>query len=208
MPIRRRSDNQIHLVLSMSAQTRVTMAPTVRQAIRISRRTRRISSPAPPARPPGHRNSVGMPGTVARPGHRGHRRPVFGAAHPRRLGLEHHLHGAPIQAPPPARTLTPVIPRPPTATTAAAARNPTSWPHPRQHPAGRCQPGPRRTPRTRCPRSPCACRHPTAHEITSHCARRCPLPWFLTLDKPETLSDNDVRPTHPENPPTEMSQEP
>ena len=30
--------------------------------------------------------------------------------------------------------------------------------------------------------------------ITSHCARRCPLLWFLTFDKPETLSDNDVRP--------------
>ena len=60
---------------------------------------------------------------------------------------------------------------------------------------------PPRTPRTRCPRSPCAYRHPAAHAITSHCARRCPLLWFLTLDKPETLSDNDVRPlistTHP-----------
>ena len=39
-----------------------------------------------------------------------------------------------------------------------------------------------------------AYRHPTAHAITSHCARRCPFLWFLTLDKPETLSDNDVRP--------------
>ena len=33
-----------------------------------------------------------------------------------------------------------------------------------------------------------------APAITSHCARRCLLPWFLTFDNPETLSDNDVRP--------------
>ena len=42
-------------------------------------------------------------------------------------------------------------------------------------------------------RAPSAYRHPAAHAITSHCARRCPLLWFLTFDKPETLSDNDVR---------------
>ena len=63
-------------------------------------------------------------------------------------------------------------------------------------------PRPRRPPgRTRCPRSPCGGRHPAAHAITSYCARRCWLLWFLTFDKPETLSDNDVRPprsrTHP-----------
>lgn len=40
-------------------------------------------------------------------------------------------------------------------------------------------------------------RHPAARAIASHCARRCSLPWFLTLDKPETLSDNDVRPLTP-----------
>ena len=48
-----------------------------------------------------------------------------------------------------------------------------------------------------------AYRHPTVRAITSHCARRCPLLWFLTFDKPETLSDNDVRllrpQTHPRN---------
>jgi hypothetical protein len=57
--------------------------------------------------------------------------------------------------------------------------------------------------RTQHPRSPCGDRHPAAHAITSHCTRRCPLLWFLTLDKPETLSDNDVRllspKTHPRN---------
>ena len=60
---------------------------------------------------------------------------------------------------------------------------------------------PPRTPRTRCPRSRCARPHPAAPAITSHCARRCPLPWFLTFDKPETLSDNDVRPLRPETHP-------
>ena len=70
--------------------------------------------------------------------------------------------------------------------------------HPRHHHLDAVAPLPRRT---RCRRSPSAYRHPTAHAITSHCARRCPLPWFLTFDKPETLSDNDVRllrsETHP-----------
>jgi len=59
---------------------------------------------------------------------------------------------------------------------------------------------PRPTPRLR---SPCGDRHPAAHAITSHCARRCLLLWFLTFDKPETLSDHDVRllrpKTHPRN---------
>ena len=72
-------------------------------------------------------------------------------------------------------------------------------------PARRRQPPPRRT---RCPRSPCAYRHPTAHAITSHCARRCPLLRFLTLDKPETLSDNDVRLFRPQTHPRNVSEEP
>ena len=67
---------------------------------------------------------------------------------------------------------------------------------------------PPRTPRTRCPRSRCAGRHPAAPAIASHCARRCPLLWFLTFDKPETLSGNDVRPILRRYPPTEVSQEP
>nr|VTP02550.1 hypothetical protein BIN_B_04571 [Mycobacterium riyadhense] len=67
---------------------------------------------------------------------------------------------------------------------AAAPEPPPAW-RPRRLPL--------RIPRTRCPQSPCAGRHPAAHAITSHCARRCPLLWFLTFDKPETLSHNDVR---------------
>jgi MerR family transcriptional regulator, copper efflux regulator len=67
---------------------------------------------------------------------------------------------------------------------------------------------PPRTPRTRCPRSRCAGRHPAAPAIASHCARRCPLLWFLTFDKPETLSGNDVRLSSGATPPTEVSQEP
>jgi hypothetical protein len=70
---------------------------------------------------------------MARPRHRHHRRPMGGAIHPRRIGLQHHLHGAPIQAPPPAPTLTPVIPGRPAAAAATTPRNTTSRPHPRHH---------------------------------------------------------------------------
>ena len=89
-------------------------------------------------RQPRHRviERKGVPGVMARPRHRHHRRPMSGAIHPRRIGLQHHLHGAPIQAPPPASALTPVIPGRPAPTPAAAARNPTSWPHPRHHQRG------------------------------------------------------------------------
>ena len=64
-------------------------------------------------------------------------------------------------------------------------------------PARRRQPRPRRTLSSITVRLST----PAAHAITSHCARRCPLLWFLTLDKPETLSDNDCaysdqKPTH------------
>ena len=49
---------------------------------------------------PGHRviEGVGMPGMVACPRHRYHRGPMGGAIDPRRIGLQHHLHRAPIQA--------------------------------------------------------------------------------------------------------------
>ena len=58
-----------------------------------------------------------------------------------------------------------------------------------------------RTPRTRSLQSRCAGRQPAARAIPSHCARRCPLLRFLTLDKPETLGDNDVRPLSAEQDP-------
>ena len=86
------------------------------------------------------------------------------------------------------------------ATPPTPPRNPFAAAH---APPPRCRRRrlPPRTPRTRCPQSRCAGRHPAAHAIASHCARRCWLLWFLTLDKPETLSDNDVRllrsATHP-----------
>jgi len=70
---------------------------------------------------------------MARPRHRHHRGPVAGAVHPRGLGLQHHLHRAPIQAPPPAPTLTPVIPGRPAAAAATTPRNTTARPHPRHH---------------------------------------------------------------------------
>ena len=67
---------------------------------------------------------------------------------------------------------------------------------------------PRRRHRTRSPRSPPAYRHPAAHAITSNCARRFLALRFLTYDKPETLSDNDVRPFSTCYTPMEASEEP
>jgi hypothetical protein len=59
----------------------------------------------------------------------------------------------------------------------------------------------RRTPRTPRLRSRFAGRHPAAHEITSHCARRRPPPWFLTStsQKPSettTRAPTDQKPIH------------
>ena len=86
-------------------------------------------------RQPGHRviEGVGVPGVVTRPRHQYHRRAMLGAVHPRRLGLQYHLHRAPIQAPPPAPTRTPVIAGRPAAATPTPPRNATSRPHPRHH---------------------------------------------------------------------------
>ena len=113
------------------------------------------------------------------------------AVHPRRIGLQHHLHRAPIQARPPAPTPHPGHTKAPCGRSGHSGAKPRFVVAPAPPPA---QPRQRPPGRTRCPRSPSAYRHPTAHAITSHCARRCPLLWFLTFNKPETLSDNDVRP--------------
>src|SRR6476469_3497618 len=78
-------------------------------------------------------SSQGVPGMVARPRHRHHRGPMGGAVHPRRIGLQHHLHRAPIQPPPPAPTRTPVIPGRPAAAATTTPRNTTARPHPRHH---------------------------------------------------------------------------
>lgn len=50
-----------------------------------------------------------MAGAVPRPRHRRHH-PKLGATHTRRVGLQHRLHRAQIQRPPPAPALAPVIP--------------------------------------------------------------------------------------------------
>jgi hypothetical protein len=58
---------------------------------------------------------------------------MLGAVHPWRIGLQYHLHCAPIQAPPPAPTLAPVIPGRLAAATPTPPRNATSRPHLRHH---------------------------------------------------------------------------
>jgi hypothetical protein len=132
MPIRRKFANR-SMLFSVSAHTLATIAPTVRQAIRINSHTAvfehatasqaTVSSKARvcPARWRAH-------GTATT------RRPMDRAVHPGRIGLQEHLNGAPIQAPPPAQTLTAVIPGCLATAAATAARNTTSRPHPRFHP--------------------------------------------------------------------------
>lgn len=71
---------------------------------------------------------------MTRPRHRHHRRPMGGAVHPRRLGLQEHLDGAPIQTVPLAQARTAVIPGRLATAATTAAQHCTSWPHPGDHP--------------------------------------------------------------------------
>ena len=147
-------------------------------------------------RQPGHRviKRIRVPGVMARPRHRHHGRPRARGGTPRPA---HRPPAPPAPCPDPGPAPTGADPHP-GRTRAPCGR---SGHKRRHHQLGAVSPllvelgSP--------PRSPCAYRHPTAHAITSHCARRCPLLRFLTLDKPETLSDNDVRlfrpQTHPRN---------
>lgn len=76
MPMRRSPANR-STRLSVSAHTRATIAPTVRQAIRINSHTAGFRAGH---RQPGHCviEAVRVPGMVARPRHRHHRRPMGG----------------------------------------------------------------------------------------------------------------------------------
>ena len=101
MPIRRRSANRSMLLVGVGpdpGHDRPDGAPG--DPHQLAHRGFRARH-----RQPGHRviEGQGVPGVMARPRHRHHRRPMGGAVHPRRIGLQHHLHRAPIQAPPPAR---------------------------------------------------------------------------------------------------------
>ena len=76
---------------------------------------------------PGHLLVEGqrVAGAVTGPGHLPHRRPVDRAAHPRRIGLEEHLHHAQVERPPAAPTLAAVVPsRTAPAHPAPASRRP------------------------------------------------------------------------------------
>src|SRR6478609_4283895 len=131
MPIRRRPPNR-SMLFWVSFHTLATIAPTVRQAIRINSHTAvfdhatasqaTVSSKAKVC--PAWWRAHGTATTVG---------PWVGQFTPRRIGLQHHLHRAPIQAPPPAPTRTPVIAGRPTAATPTPPRNTTARPHPRHH---------------------------------------------------------------------------
>src|SRR6478735_1393943 len=191
MPIRRRPPNR-SMLFSVSFHTLATIAPTVHQATRINSHTAVFEHP-PPARPPCHRR----PRCARRDG--APTAPPPPSAHG--WGNSPAAHRPPA---PPARCPNPgpatgADPHPGHTRAPCGRSGHTAAKHhfaaaPAPPPASRRRRLPPRTPRPRCPRSPCAGRHPAAHAITSHCARRCPLLWFLTFDKPETLSDNDVRP--------------
>ena len=203
MPIRRRPANR-STVFSVSAQTRATIAPTVRQAIRINSHTAVFEhATASHATVSSKRERV--PGVVRAHGTATTVGPWAGQF-TRGASASSTTCTVPQSRPsPPAPTLTPVIPGRLALTAATTPRHPAARAHPRHHQLGPVGRPPRRT---RCPRSPSAYRHPAAHAITSHCARRCPLPWFLTLDKPETLSDNDVRLLRPETHPRKSQKSP
>ena len=112
----------------------------------------------------------GVPGAVPRPGHRRDHHPVLGAAHPRRVGLQHRLPQRP--GPAPASVADPAPGHSPgnaagTAHSGAAPRGPAA----RARPAAL---GPHRTR----PGRPWSSRPPAAQPITCHCARRS-----LALDR-------------------------
>ena len=191
MPMRRSPANR-SMRFSVSAQTRATIAPTVRQAIRINSHTAvfehatasqaTVSSNARvcPAwwRAHGTATTVGpCSGQHTRGASASKTTCTVPQSRPRhrRRPSPRSYQGA-LRPQRPQRRDTPLRGR----TRATTSVSPSAFPP--------------RTPRTRCLRSPCAYRHPAAPAITSHCARRCLLLWFLTFDKPETLSDNDVRP--------------
>ena len=150
------------------------------------------SSNASPARRPGHR-TPGCARPVTGPRHRRHRHPVVGAVD-RGASASMNTRTVPASNARHRRRPTTGHTRAPCSRSGHTAAKHHCAAAPAPPPASRPRRLPPRTPRPRCPRSPCAGRHPAAHTITSHCARRCPLLWFLTFDKPETLSDNDVRP--------------
>ena len=130
MPIRRR-------LRTGQRSSRCRPTPGPRSPPRCARRsasthTPRFSNTPPSTRPPCHQ-SVGVPGVMARPRHRHHRRPMGGAIHPRRIGLQHHLDRSPIQPTPAPPTLTPVIERRLALAAPTAAQHPAARPHPRHH---------------------------------------------------------------------------
>jgi hypothetical protein len=186
MPIRRRPADR-------SMRLSVSPTPGPPSPPRCARRsasvdTPRFSNTPRPARPPRHRRRryARRGGVLTAPlSPSAHERRSF----PRRIRLLHHLHRAPIQAPPPAPTFTAVIPGRPTPATATTTRHPASWPYPghhQLHPVGLLL-----TELNPLDHS-AAVDTQTADAIASHCARRCSLLRFLTSDKPETLSHNDV----------------
>src|SRR4051812_27691386 len=94
----------------MSAETRPTIAPTVRHAMRISSVTA-VLEHCVASHATVFIEVAGVPDSVTRPRHRDHRRAVHPTVHPRRVGLDEHPHGPNVQRSPPPAALTPIEPR-------------------------------------------------------------------------------------------------
>ena len=205
--IRRRASIRSTSCASGTASTaRATIAPTVRHAIRISSHTAVFEHATASQATVSSKPKV-CPAVMTRPRHRHHGGTVLGAVHPRRVGLQPHPHRPPNPAPASGAGPHPGRRTAPSARSGRSGpANPAAAAHARSPPPPRHARSRRRP--TRRPRSPSAYRHPAAHAIASHCARRFLALRFLTLDKPETLSDNDVRPSSTCYTPTEVSESP
>ena len=167
-----------HAAASTSAQTRAMIAPTVRHAIRISSRDRGLRALG---RQPGDLlvEDAGVTRAVPGPRHRRHRRPVLGAVHPRRVGLQPRPGPCPGPAP-----ATGAGPRPghSPATAARSARTATA---PRAASAARRDQRPARPRRTRRPRRPSS-RPPAAARHKLAFCTPFSAPRFLFFDSSET----------------------
>jgi hypothetical protein len=132
MPMRRSPASRSPALASASAETRATIAPTVRHAMRISCPTAVLPGVH---RQPRHHviEGTGVPSAVPGPRHGEHRRSMLGAGHPQRVGLHERLRRSQIQCPPAARAFTSVIPRALPATPATAPPGPPAMAHMGHH---------------------------------------------------------------------------
>jgi hypothetical protein len=163
--------------------TRAMIDPTVRHPMRINSMTDTLGRLGGR---PGHRLIEGERVTRAVPGprHLRHDHAVLAAEHPRRVGLQHHLHRAQIQRPP-----TAPLPHRCRTSRSDAGRPRTGRPLPGL--AVPARPAPGRVRRTRRPPRPSS-PHPTRHAIPWRRARRSPFMCSGPSTSPEPTRERRV----------------